>query len=264
MADQGKNIRVEVADFVATIEICRPPHNFFDLTLIREIADALEALDADPACRAVVLAAQGTAFCAGADFGGSEVTRDGEVAGQGSGGAGDLYEEAVRLFAARKPMVGAIHGAAIGGGLGLAMVPDFRVTCQEARFSANFTRLGFTPGFGLTVTLPEAIGKTNAAMMFYTGRRLKGEEAHAIGLASQLVPQADVRRAASELAREIAISSPLAVMELRAILRRDLAERVRRATEEELALQTRLRRTDDFLEGVKAMAERRPPNFTGR
>ncbi len=264
--ETSQDISVEIADFVATIEIQRPPYNFFDYDLIRQIANALDELDENPECRTVVLASQGKAFCAGANFGdGSTITRDGDVAGQNNrAGADHLYMEAVRLFGAKKPIVGAIHGAAVGGGLGLAMVPDFRVTCPEARFSANFTRLGFIPGFGLTTTLPEVIGKSNAALMFYTGRRFKGEEAHAMGLADILVPQDQVRRAALDLAREIAISSPLGVAEVRAVMRKGLAERVRVATEHELSVQVRLRKTDDFIEGVKAMSERRDPNFAGR
>lgn len=268
MPDEKKSqdIGVEIENFVATIEIQRPPYNYFDYDLIVQIADALEALDENADCRAVVLASQGKAFCAGANFGdASSVTRDGGVAGQASGGSAvHLYIEAVRMFATKKPIVAAVHGAAIGGGLGLAMVADFRVSCPEARFSANFTRLGFTPGFGLTTTLPEAIGKTNASLMFYTGRRVKGEDAHAMGLVDVLVARDQVRSAALDLAREIAISSPLGVLEVRAVMRRDLAERVRTATEHELRVQTRLRKTQDFIEGVKAMSERRDPEFTGR
>jgi enoyl-CoA hydratase/carnithine racemase len=172
--------------------------------------------------------------------------------------------QAVRLFRSQKPIVGAIHGAAVGGGLGLAMVPDFRVACPETRFCANFSRLGFHPGFGLSVTLPEVIGKTNAAMMFYTSRRVTGEEALAMGLADMLVPQDQVRSAAQKLAGEIAENAPLAVVSTRATLRQGLADRVKAATEHELEEQTRLRQTDDFKEGVKAMSERRVPNFAGR
>jgi hypothetical protein len=176
-----KDIGVDLADMVATIEIRRPPHNFFDIELIRQIADACEALDKDSACRAIVLAAQGTAFCAGAKLGDGADVQNVLVKKSETGQAGHLYIEAVRLFRTAKPMVGAIHGAAVGGGLGLALVPDLRVTCPEARFSANFTRLGFHPGFGLTHTLPALIGPSRAALMFYTSRRVTGEEAYRMG-----------------------------------------------------------------------------------
>jgi enoyl-CoA hydratase/carnithine racemase len=255
----SNDIGVEKAGHVALVEIRRPPNNFFDVALIKELASAFEAFDADPDCRALVLAARGKAFCAGANFG------DGDGAAILSGprpGAASLYIEGNRLFRTRKPVVAAIHGAAVGGGLGLAMVADFRVTCAEARFSANFTRLGFHPGFGLTVTLPAVVGATKAALMFYTSRRIAGDEAHAMGLADLLVPQDQVRSASLALAAEIAENSPLGLIATRATMRGNLADRVRAATEHELAEQTRLRQTDDFKEGVKAMAERRVPIFT--
>jgi enoyl-CoA hydratase/carnithine racemase len=257
------DIGVEKTDHVALVEIRRPPSNFFDVALIKEIASAFEALDADPHCRALVLAAQGKAFCAGANFGGGD--SDGSMLLSGpTPGAAHLYLEGNRLFRTKKPIVAAVHGAAVGGGLGLAMAADFRVTCPEARFCANFTRLGFHPGFGLTVTLPAVIGPTKAALMFYTSRRIRGDEAHAIGLADLLVPQDQVRAASLSLAAEIAENSPLGLIATRNTLRGNLADRVRAATEHELAEQTRLRKTDDFKEGVKAMAERRVPVFVSR
>jgi enoyl-CoA hydratase/carnithine racemase len=258
-----KDIGVEKMGQVALVEIRRPPNNFFDVALIREIATAFEALDAEADCRALVLAAQGKSFCAGANFG--EDDRDGGALLSGpTPGAAHLYIEGNRLFRTKKPIVAAIHGSAVGGGLGLAMVADFRVTCLQARFCANFTRLGFHPGFGLTVTLPAVIGPTKAALMFYTSRRVPGDEAHAIGLADVLVPQDQVRAASLSLAAEIAENSPLGLIATRATLRGNLAERVRAATDHELAEQTRLRKTDDFKEGVKAMGERRVPVFTNR
>jgi enoyl-CoA hydratase/carnithine racemase len=258
-----KDIGVERSGHVALVEIRRPPNNFFDAALIGEIATAFENLDADAGCRALVLAAQGKAFCAGANFGESDSEGDELLSGPRPGAA-HLYIEGNRLFRTKKPIIAAVHGAAVGGGLGLAMVADFRVTCKEARFSANFTRLGFHPGFGLTVTLPAAIGPTKAALMFYTSRRVAGDEAHAMGLADVLVAQDKVREAALSLAAEIAENSPLGLIATRATLRGDLADRVRAATEHELAEQSRLRKTEDFKEGVKAMAERRPPLFTNR
>jgi len=256
-------IGVGLDGIVATVEMRRPPHNFFDAALIAEIGEAFERLDADPACRAIVLAAEGRSFCAGADFSKRMDTGTVQEAAR-SGGGRHLYKEAIRLFRTKKPIVGAIHGPAIGGGLGLALVPDFRVTCEEARFSANFNRLGFHPGFGLTATLPRLVGVQQAALLFYTGRRINGAEAVRIGLADLLVAQAEVRSAAQALALEIAQSSPLAVAATRETLRRGLVDEIESATERELVEQDWLRRTADFQEGIKAYAERRLPNFQGR
>ncbi|ABD05268.1 Enoyl-CoA hydratase/isomerase [Rhodopseudomonas palustris HaA2] len=264
-----KDIAVEVTGHVALIEIRRPPLNFFDIALIQQIADALDAIDADPEIRATVLAAQGKAFCAGANFGDPARQEADPQAAKGDpadslGQIGHLYIEAVRIFRAKKPIVAAIHGAAIGGGLGLAVSADFRVTCPEARFSANFTKLGFHPGFGLTVTLPELIGRNNAELMFYTSRRVTGEDAVKMGLANELVPLNEVRSAALKLAREIAECAPLGLLSTRATMRATLADRVMEATRHELAEQTRLRSTEDFKEGVKATEERRIAHFKGR
>jgi enoyl-CoA hydratase/carnithine racemase len=258
-----REIGVTLDGLVATVELRRPPHNFFDAALIAEIGEAFERLDADPACRAIVLAAAGKNFCAGADFSKRMDTGTVQEASR-SGGGRHLYKEAIRLFRVGKPVIGAIQGAAVGGGLGLALVPDFRVTCPEARFSANFNRLGFHPGFGLTATLPRLVGPQQAALLFYTGRRIPGDEAVRIGLADQLVPLAEVRSTAQALALEIAQSAPLAVASTRETLRRGLCDAIEAATERELVEQDWLRQTEDFREGIKAMADRRLPNFQAR
>ena len=155
-----KDLTVETEGHVQIVTIRRPPFNFFDNELIRELAAAFEAADRDPNVRATVLCSEGKAFCAGADFANRADT--GTVAEGGK----HLYKEATRLFKIEKPIVAAVHGAAIGGGLGLAVMADFRVTCAEARFSANFARLGMHPGFGLTHTLPRIVGQQQAALLF--------------------------------------------------------------------------------------------------
>lgn len=259
------DIGIEKTGHVALVEIRRPPNNFFDIPLIKDIAGAFESFDEDSNIRAIVLAAQGKAFCAGANFGdGSTLDAQGRRSNEPGPGVAPLYIEGNRLFRTKKPIIAAVHGAAVGGGLGLAMVADFRVTCPEARFCANFTRLGFHPGFGLTVTLPAVIGETKASLMFYTSRRVPGDEAYAMGLADVLVRQDQVRDAAIKLADEIGENSPLGLIATRMTMRGGIADRVREATDHELEEQTRLRKTDDFKEGVKSMSERRVPDFKGR
>ncbi|MGD0109471.1 MAG: enoyl-CoA hydratase-related protein [Rhodopila sp.] len=165
-----EHIAVDVAGNIATIEVRRGPNNFIDTDMVAEIADALEVYDRTPDVRAIVLCSEGKHFCAGADF--SSRGPDG-VARPTKRGR-HLYKEAQRLWRTGKPIVAAVHGAAVGAGVGLAVMADFRVACPEARFSTNFTRLGFHPGFGLTATLPRLIGGQNAAMLLYTGRRITG------------------------------------------------------------------------------------------
>ena len=222
MTHQYDDISVTLSDHVAVVEIQRPPHNFFDVSLIRQIANAFDTLDDNPACRAIVLASEGKSFCAGANFGsgGSDTSASAEFTEEGfMNTTGTLYREGVRLFSARKPIVAAVQGAAIGGGLGLSLVADFRIASPEARFAANFAKLGIHPGFGLTVTLPAIVGQQAANLMFLTGRRLKGEEALEMGLVDELVEQKGLRGRAVEFASEIAVNAPLAIVSVRATAR---------------------------------------------
>lgn len=265
MSIEGRTGDVEVSvidGHVALVEIRRGPNNFFDEALIRDLADVFTRLDEDDRVRASVLAAEGRHFCAGANFGASadRAQRSERRAGEPN----PLYREAVRLFRNRKYVVAAVQGAAVGGGFGLSMFPDFRVGCPESRFTANFVKLGFTPGFGLTQVLPRIIGVQAADLLFATGRRIDGHEALRLGILDRLVPQAEVRDAAVALAREIAENAPLALLSVRATRRGDLADLVQAATDHEQHEQFRLQQTADYAEGVQAVAERRPGRFLGR
>jgi len=260
MSRRFGDVSVEIGtNFVAEVEIHRPPANFFDVALVRDLAEAYQALDADPSCRAAVLCSEGKHFCAGADFNAQSSAEPLDPRG-----AASLYREAVRLFQAATPVVAVVQGAAVGGGLGLACAADFRVVAPEARFAANFARLGFHQGFGLSVTLPSIVGAQRSLELLYTGRRITGEEAHAIGLADRLAPLGRVRSEATALAAEIAGSAPLAVRSIRQTMRGHLAGAVAAAVEREDAEQVRLRATADFAEGVAASAGRRAPRFLGR
>lgn len=250
-----QDVTVELARHVAVVEMHRPPNNFFDAALIKGIADAYERLGNDIQCRAIVLCAEGKHFCAGADF--SRPTED-------RLSPNDLYAQAIRLFRAGKPVVAAVHGSAIGGGLGLALSADFRVAAPSSKFAANFSRLGFHPGFGITATLPRVVGEQKALEWVLTGERFGGEIGYAAGLFDELAADGEVRPAAIRFAERIAASAPLALTSIRATMRAGLADAVAAATARELEEQTRLQATADFREGVTAAAQRRPPEFTGR
>ena len=255
------DIAVSHAGHVATVEIQRPPNNFFDVELITDLARTFEDLDADDDCRALVLCSEGKHFCAGNNF--ARQRSESEQRDRAAGG-NPLYSAAVRLFDAKKPVIAAVQGAAVGGGFGLAVMADFRVVCPEARFTANFVKLGFHPGFGLTHTLGRIIGTQKANLMFLTGRRIDGETAFEWGLADVLTSKEKLRAEAQTLAAEIAENAPLALKSVRATMHEGLPAGVQAATDHENAEQARLRQTEDHKEGVRAVAERRPGNFAGR
>jgi 2-(1,2-epoxy-1,2-dihydrophenyl)acetyl-CoA isomerase len=244
--------------YVGTVTIDRPPNNFFDAALIAGIGDAVEALAA-AGCRAVVLRSEGKHFCAGASLGGGE-----ESQAESEAGRRLLYEQAARLFGGPLPIVAAVRGAAIGGGLGLALAADFRVGSPETRMAANFAQLGFHHGFALTVTLPMVVGSQRANEVLYTGRRLDGTESHRIGMLDRLVAVEEIEPEAYRFAAELASSAPLSVQRIRATMRAGLAERCREIMVWESAEQEVLLGTADFAEGVAATAQRRVANFQGR
>jgi 2-(1,2-epoxy-1,2-dihydrophenyl)acetyl-CoA isomerase len=253
-------VSYRIADGVATVEIHKPPHNFLAPRLVSQIADAYGAIENDALARVIVLCSEGKNFCGGADFSNAE----GNASIRPAATTGPhLYDEAIRLFDGSKPVVAAIQGAAVGGGLGLAMTADFRIGTPSSRFSANFARLGFHHGFGLTYTLPLVIGNQRALELLYTGRRISGDEALTMGLVDRLVTDGEERDAALGLASEVAASAPLAVQSIRRTMRRGSADAFKAATDWEKVEQLRLAATEDWVEGVRAMAERRVPEFRG-
>jgi enoyl-CoA hydratase/carnithine racemase len=245
-------ISVQTTGPVAVVEMHRPPNNFFDEALLASLAEALRVLDEDRAVRSVVLCSAGKHFCAGAQL------EDGMTAD----GIRRLYRQALALFMTRKPVVAAVQGSAVGGGLGLALAADFRVAAAQSRFTANFARLGFHHGFGLSVTLPAVVGRQRALELLLTGRAVSGTEALQIGLCDRLAAE-DPRPAAVELAAEIAGSAPLSLTSIRATMRRALVSDVAAALDTEAQAQAALLGTADFREGVAAARARRAPVFGG-
>ncbi|WP_375429583.1 enoyl-CoA hydratase/isomerase family protein [uncultured Sphingomonas sp.] len=244
---------------VAIVTFSRPPHNFADLALIEAIGAAFDAADGDREVRAIVLRSEGRVFCAGADLANANPVAEERPEGERN----PFYIAAAKLFGVAKPVVAAVQGSAVGAGLGLSLVADFRIAAPEARFVANFVQLGFHPGFGISAVLERIVGRQRALTMLLTGRRIGGGQAFEWGLADQLAPTGGVDDAALALAAEIATGAPLAVRSTRATLRGDLARLVAEATDHELAEQAWLQKTADFAEGVRAVNERRPGRFVG-
>jgi enoyl-CoA hydratase/carnithine racemase len=245
---------------VATVEIQRPPANYFDVALIDELASAYESLEAEAGCRAIVLCSDGRHFCAGARFGAPSGDADQDADPVGTDA---LYARSLALFRLSKPVVAAVQGGAIGGGAGLALSADFRVGEPGSWFAFNFARLGIHQGFGISATLPRVVGQQRALDLLYTGRRVKGAEAQAAGLFDRLAEPGALRATAHALAAEIAASAPLAVQAIRRTMRRALAEEVEAAHPVEARRQRELFGTRDFRRGVDAAARREDPQFEG-
>lgn len=256
---QGKFIvRTDIQNHVGTISFSCPPYNHVSVELLRAMADQILALDEVDDCRVVILRSEGKVFCAGADFneGGDFAADDDDAAVLA------LYAQAARLYSNRKPVIAIVQGAAIGAGLGLALVADFRIASEQSRFAANFVKLGFHAGFGISTRLPEIIGQQNAARMLLTGERVNGATALDWGLVDMLATTEDLEKSAMHFALQIAENAPLAVEATRATLRGDISGRVQAATRYEAAVQSRLKKTADFAEGVQAVAQRRPGQFS--
>lgn len=245
---------------VGEIRFSKPPLNFACPELLRQIADQIDAFDQNPDVRCILLVSEGKSFCAGADLAGDESI----ATGDGMDAIGRLYEQAYRIFGRQKPMIAAVQGAAIGAGLGLALTADFRIAAPAARFSANFVRLGFHPGFALTQNLPRIVGTQRAAWMMLSAERTKPSDALAWGLIDRLAGQDSLLDEAHAMAGEVAANAPLALVAVRRTLTAGFAETAKAAMRHEHEQQSMLKHTADYAEGVASVFERREAQFQGR
>ena len=252
--NKNKDLEINKKSYTTYIKITRPPHNFFDASLISQIADILEEMDDDDKCRSIILHSEGKNFCAGANFTKSDFKDGGEV-------YPNLYKQAIRLFKTKKPIIAVIQGAAIGGGLGLALAADFRIACENSRFSANFAKLGFHHGFGTTVTLPRVIGNQKAKLMLLTSIRVKGKDAYNMGLADYYVDKIELINKANEISELINSSGPLGIESIRNTINQGLVDEISKAVIREASEHNRLKDTKDFIEGINASLERREAIF---
>lgn len=258
-------VRVTVSDSaVATLSFARPDQrNALDEGTAIAFAEAVQRLKADASIRAVIVAGEGVAFCAGGDLGMLRdlTTTPGPVARERMR---RFYGSFLGLAGLDVPVIAAIHGSAVGAGMALTLACDVRVVAADAKVGFNFSRLGIPPGMGTSFLLPRVVGTARATELLLSGRLLPGTEAAAIGLCHEVHPSAhDVRVRARNLADDLASAAPFSVRLTKEALRRDLAG-LDLALAQEAAAQALAYGTRDLEEGVAAAMERRPPRFEGR
>lgn len=175
-----------------------------------------------------------------------------------------MYAPFLRVLDLEIPVIGALNGHAVGGGFGLSLLTDIRIGNREAKYGANFARIGLHSGLGISYLLPRLVGISKASELLFTGRLILGDEAERIGLFSRAVAPEDVLSEAQALAEEIASAAPLAVRAMKATMRRFNDLQIREAAAIEAPLQAETLDTEDAREGMRAILEKRPPVFSGR
>ncbi len=253
----------ESKDHIATITLNRPENrNSMTPDLLEGLSDAVAEARADRDVRCVILTGRGKSFCAGADFKSRGTSDDGDL--QPHERSFRMYSHFLKVLEIEVPTIGALNGHAIGGGLGLAVVCDLRVVNREAKYGANFVRLGLHPGMATTYLLPRLMGLPRATEFLLTGRIVTGAEAAEAWLVNYAVEPDAVLEKACELAREIATAAPLAVRWTKQSIYRHVDWDPVSAARFEAHVQSRTFETEDNREGVKALLEKREPRFRGR
>jgi enoyl-CoA hydratase/carnithine racemase len=249
---------------VAEVVLNRPERrNALAWGLVGQLVDLLDRAAADPGVRVVVLTGAGDAFSAGGDLKDLAERRARGTVERVSGGAAVL-DALARIWNFPKPLIAAINGAAVGAGMGLALLCDIRLAARDARIAFPFARLGLSPDYGVSFTLPLVVGPGHASRLLFSGAELDGEQALAIGLVDGCVDGADLSAAALALAAGISNSAPFAVRLAKQALRRAHDGELRAALRAELNAQALATTTADQREGVDAVLERRSATFTDR
>jgi enoyl-CoA hydratase/carnithine racemase len=271
---------------IATLTLNRPENrNSMTPDVMARFRACVARARAERELRCLVITGRGSSFCAGADFrapsGPAAVPASAARGREGAPAAGEPARDAAspvlpheRSFASYEafldvtevevPTIAAMNGHAVGGGLGLALVCDLRVANREARYGANFARLGFHSGMAVSYLLPRLVGVPHAVDLLLTGRLLSGSEAAAMGLVHEAVAADEVAAAARRRAEAIAEAAPLAVRGMKRSLYRGLGWDPREAARREAFAQAETLATEDAREGIRALLEKRAPVFRGR
>jgi enoyl-CoA hydratase len=254
-----ETIIVEQRDAVTVVTLNRPQAlNALNQKLQAEVIAAFAAYDADPAQRCLVLTGSEKAFAAGADI---KEMQSQSFADMYSANFFAGWEQVTRT---RKPWIAAVSGFALGGGCEVAMMADFIIAADSAKFGQPEIKLGVTPGMGGSQRLTQAIGKAKAMEMCLTGRLMGAEEAERAGLVAKVVPAAELVEEALKTAAQIASMAPLAAIATKEMVNAALEMPLAQGINFERRLFHGLFGTQDQKEGMSAFVEKRPGNWTGR
>jgi enoyl-CoA hydratase/carnithine racemase len=257
-------VLLEISEGIATITLNRPDNrNSMTPEVLARFRERVAAVRTEASVRVVIVTGTGASFCAGADFRATPALAGGAGEALPAGRSFATYEPFLEVFELEVPTIAALNGHAVGGGLGLALVCDLRIANREARYGANFARLGFHSGMAISHLLPRIVGVAAAADLLFTGRLVKGEEAAALGLVNVAVEPARVAEVALEKARAIAAAAPLAVRLMKRSLYAGAGWDPRGAAWQEALAQSATLATEDAREGIRALLEKREPKFTG-
>jgi enoyl-CoA hydratase/carnithine racemase len=257
----GPAVTFAVENAIGVITLNRPDNrNSMTPELLDAFATATAAARAAE-LRCLVVTGTGTCFSSGADFK-SNTQREGEHRAPHERSYA-MYAPFLSLLDIAVPVIGALNGHTVGGGFGLALVCDLRIGARDAKYGANFVKLGLAPGMAISYLLPRLIGLARANELLLTGRLVDGGEAEQIGILSRAVAAGEVLGEALALARTIADNAPLAVRATKRAIQRGLGLQIRDAAQLEAFAQAETLKTEDAREGIAALLAKRPPKFTG-
>ncbi|NQW19417.1 MAG: enoyl-CoA hydratase/isomerase family protein [Chloroflexi bacterium] len=255
----------------AILTLNRPDYlNSLSNELLEALAGHLDELAADDSVRAVIITGAGRAFCSGADTNEMAGGADKGPHKPGSGGAEELrrgFKLAQRvilsIYKMEKPVIAAINGAAVGAGFDLACVCDIRIASESARFMAAYVHVGLFPGYGGTWLYPRLFGSTKAAELMYTGNFMEADEAKSLGFVNSIFADCELINAAEEMARRIASGPPIAIRLAKTMMRRGMSMDLETSLEMSAAAEAITLSSEDHVEGMAALRQKRRPEFKG-